>query len=47
MMKILKFDTLRLGSGIRRALKNQPNIQLIDDKESNKFRGIITRDDFF
>ena len=34
-----------LGSGIRRALKNQPNIQLIDDKESNKFRVIITRED--
>lgn len=32
-----------LGSGIRRALKNQPNIQLIDDKESNKFRVIISR----
>lgn len=39
MMKILKFDILRLGSVIRRALKNQPNIQLIDDKESNKFTG--------
>lgn len=33
-----------LGSGIRRALKNQPNIQLIDDKESNKFKVIITRE---
>ena len=32
-----------LGSGIRRALKNQPNIQLIDDKESNRFRVIISR----
>lgn len=36
-----------LGSGIRRALKNQPNIQLIDDKESNKFRVIISRDNNF
>ena len=33
-----------LGSGIRRALKNQPNIQLIDDKESNKFRVKIARE---
>lgn len=32
-----------LGSGIRRALKYQPNIQLIDDKDSNLFRVIIDR----
>ena len=32
-----------LGSGIRRALKYQPNIQLVDDKESNKFKVTIPR----
>lgn len=32
-----------LGSGIRRALKYQPNIQLVDDKESNKFMVTIPR----
>jgi ATP-dependent DNA helicase RecG len=32
-----------LGNGIRRALKEYPHIEFIDDREGNEFRVIIER----
>jgi predicted HTH transcriptional regulator len=42
--KVMKYRGL--GSGIRRALKEEPCLRLIDDKEAEQFRVIIPRKEF-
>ena len=39
--KIMKYRGL--GSGIRRALKEEPGLQLIDDKDGERFSVVIKR----
>ena len=40
-LKIMKYRGL--GSGIRRALKEEPSLQLIDDKDGERFSVVIQR----